>query len=89
VEMETFGIAQVAVERGIPLHSLRSISDSPEEPIPFTMGGGEDFHLKPLTLLGAVLRNPRIIGPLLRLKNNSAKAAGNLAAVVFAILAHV
>ena len=54
VEMETFGIAQVALERGIPLHSLRSISDSPEEPIPFTMDGGEDFHLKPLTLLGAV-----------------------------------
>jgi adenosylhomocysteine nucleosidase len=89
VEMETFAIAQVAAERGIPLFSIRSISDSPDEPIPFTMGGGEDFHLQPFTLLGAIIRKPRIIRPLLRLKHNSARAARNLAEVVFAALSRM
>ena len=89
VDMETFAIAQVAAERGLPLFSFRSISDSPEEPIPFSMGGGEDFHLQPFALLGAIIRNPRIIRPLLRLKNNSARAARNLAEVVFAVLSRM
>jgi adenosylhomocysteine nucleosidase len=86
VEMETLAVAQAAAEQGIPLHSLRSISDSPKEPIPFTMSGGDDFHLQPLALLGAILRNPRIISLLFRLKDNSAKAARNLAEVVHAAL---
>jgi adenosylhomocysteine nucleosidase len=86
VEMETCAIAGAAAQQGVPLFSLRSISDSPEEPIPFTMAGGEDFHLQPLALLWAILRDPRIIRSLARLKSNSAKAARNLAEVVFAIL---
>ncbi len=86
VEMETAGVAEVAAERGIPLISIRAVSDSPEEPIPFAMGGGEEFHIRPFTLLGAVLRDPRIIGALLRLKRNSKLAARNLAEVVKAVI---
>ena len=36
LEMETAGIAQVAAEKGIPLLSLRAISDGPHAPIPLT-----------------------------------------------------
>lgn len=86
VEMETAGIAQEAAERGIPLVSFRAVSDSPLEPIPFEMGGGDEFHIRPFVLLGAILRDPRIIRPLLRLKRNSERAARNLAEAVNAVI---
>jgi adenosylhomocysteine nucleosidase len=86
VEMETAAIAQAAAERGIPLISFRAVSDSPAEPIPFVMPGGDEFHIKPFVLLGAILRNPKIIGPLLRMMRNSQRAAANLAEVVHAVL---
>jgi nucleoside phosphorylase len=86
LEMETVPIAQAAAARGIPLVSLRSISDSPEQPIPFAMHGDEEFHLRPLVLLGAILRGPSIIRALLRLRRNGHQAARNLAEAVFAAL---
>ena len=86
VEMETAGVAQAAAERGIPLVSIRAVSNTPEEPILFEMGGGEEFHIKPFVLLGAILRDPPIIRPLLRLKRNSELAARNLAEVVNAVI---
>jgi nucleoside phosphorylase len=88
VEMETAGVAQAAGARGIPLVSFRSVSDSPEAPIPFSMSGGEEFSIKPLVLLGAILRNPRIIPALFRLMRNSGAAARNLAEVVMAVIHH-
>src|SRR5271157_3041327 len=86
VEMETAGIAREAAERGIPLVSFRAVGDSPLEPIPFEMDAGEEFHIKPLVLLGAILRDPRIIRLLLRLGRNSARAAGHLAETVKAVI---
>ena len=86
VEMETAAIAQATVERGIPLISIRAVSDSPAEPIPFVMPGGDEFHIKPLVLLGAVLRSPKIVRSLLRMRRNSQRAATNLAEVVHAVL---
>jgi nucleoside phosphorylase len=88
VEMETAGVAQAAGARGIPLVSFRSVSDSPEAPIPFSMSGGDEFSIKPFALLGAILRNPRIIPALLRLMRNSGLAARNLAEVVMAVIHH-
>jgi adenosylhomocysteine nucleosidase len=88
VEMETAGVAHAASARGIPVVSIRAVSDTPEEPIPFAMSGGEEFSIKPFALLGAILRNPRIIPALLRLMKNSSLAARNLAEVVRAILNH-
>jgi len=88
VEMETAAIAQVAAERGIPFVSIRAVSDSPEESIPFTMDGGEEFAIKPFVLLGAILHDPRIIRALLRLNRNSNLAARNLAEVVKAVISH-
>jgi nucleoside phosphorylase len=87
-EMETAGVARAASARGIPAVSIRAASDTPEEPIPFAMSGGEEFSIKPFVLLGAILRNPRIIPALLRLARNSGLAARNLAEVVWAILNH-
>jgi adenosylhomocysteine nucleosidase len=51
LEMETAGIAQVAVEKGIPLLSLRAISDGPRAPLPFNLDEmmDEDTNLLYLT----------------------------------------
>ena len=48
LEMETAGIAQVAAENGIPLLSIRAISDGPRAPIPFNLGEmmDEDANLR-------------------------------------------
>jgi adenosylhomocysteine nucleosidase len=86
VEMETAAIAAESAARGIPLLSFRAVSDSSRAPVPFEMSGGDEFRLRPLALLGAIVRRPRILGPLFRLARNSAGAARTLAAVVFAVL---
>ncbi len=48
LEMETAGIAQLAAEKGIPLFSLRAISDGPRAPIPLDLGEvmDEDANLQ-------------------------------------------
>ncbi len=85
VDMETCAVVQAAAEQGIPVLSLRAISDLPEAPVPFSMAGGEEFRVKPLVLLAAILRRPRILRSLFRLKGNAALASRNLAAVMTAV----
>jgi hypothetical protein len=81
VEMETAGIVRAAAARGVPVVSLRSISDSPEAPIPLA-------DLRPLAILGAILRTPRILRSLLRVQKNAALAARVLADAVRAVIDH-
>jgi purine-nucleoside phosphorylase len=88
VEMETVGIAQAAAEHRVPLASVRVVSDSPQEPIPFTACAEESTCTTLFLLLRQILRNPRILKQLLRLRRNSARAARNLAEAVNAILRH-
>jgi adenosylhomocysteine nucleosidase len=88
LEMETVGIAQVAAEKGIPLLSLRAISDGPRAPIPFDLGEmmDEDANLQAGKLLMAVVRNPRIVFQSRRLMRNTRIAADNAAAALVAAL---
>ena len=88
LEMETAGIAQVAAEKGIPLRSLRAISDGPRAPIPFDLGEmmDEDANLQAGRLLKAVIRNPRIVLQSGRLVRNSRIAADNAAMALVAAL---
>jgi hypothetical protein len=88
LEMETAGIATVAAEKGIPLLSLRAISDGPCAPIPFDLGEmmDEDANLQAGRLLKAIVRNPRIVFQSRRLMRNSKIAADNAAAALSAAL---
>jgi len=88
LEMETAGIAQVATEAGIPLLSIRSISDGPRAPVPIDLEAmlDEQYNLKIGKLLGAVIRDPRLIGQSRPMMKNSAKAAHCCAVAVLAAL---
>ena len=88
LEMETFGIAQVAAEMGIPLVSIRSVSDGPLAPIPFDLQAilDEEYDLRVGKLLRMVLRHPQIIFQSLKMIRNSRKAADNAARALVAAL---
>ena len=88
LEMETAGIAKVAARRGIPLVSIRSISDGPQAPIPFDLEAviDENYNLRIGRILMMVLRNPRIVFQSRRMMLNSRKAADHAAGAVVAAL---
>jgi adenosylhomocysteine nucleosidase len=90
LEMETAGIAQVAAEVGIPLLSLRSISDGPRAPIPFDLGEimDEDANLKAARLMQMILRNPGIVLQSRHMLRNNRIAADNAAIALMAALSH-
>jgi adenosylhomocysteine nucleosidase len=88
VEMETFAIAEVAASLGVPLLALRSISDSPEAPIPFPVEKmyNAEYRLRIGWMLREILRRPGLIAKLARLTRNSDLAAENAACAVLAFL---
>lgn len=86
VEMETAAIAEAAAESSTPLVSLRAVSDTPDEPIPFTVKDGQ--RLSPILVLGMLFRNLRRVGALLRLARNSVRAARILGDAVWAAVNH-
>ena len=90
LEMETAGIAQVAAERGIPLLSIRSVSDGPQSPIPFDLEAMLDDkdNLRIGKLLMMILRRPQIIFQSRRMLQNTRKAADHAARALVAILNH-
>jgi adenosylhomocysteine nucleosidase len=88
LEMETAGIAEVAARMGIPLVSIRSVSDGPQAPIPFDLEAviDEEYNLRIGRMLMMVLRNPRIAFQSRRIMLNSKKAADHAARAVVAAL---
>ena len=88
LEMETAGIARVAADRGIPLLSLRAISDGPRAPIPFDLGAAmdEDYNLRVGEIFKTLLSQPGMLRPLLRMGRNTRLAAGNAAIALVAAL---
>ena len=88
LEMETAGIAQVAAQAGIPLLSLRAISDGPRAPIPIDLGQvmDADANLRAGKLLREVIRDPGIILQSRRMLRNTRIAADNAALALVAAL---
>ncbi len=88
LEMETAGIAQVAAEMGIPLVSIRSISDGPHSPIPFDLEAimDDDYNFRIGKMLMMVLRRPQIIIQSRQMVQNSRKAADHAARALVATL---
>jgi adenosylhomocysteine nucleosidase len=88
LEMETAGIAGVAAENGIPLLSLRAISDGPRAPIPFDLEAmlDADSNLRMGAIMKSLLAHPKMIPALLRMSRNTTKAAQNAAIALVAAL---
>jgi nucleoside phosphorylase len=90
LEMETAGILQAAAEKGIPLLTLRAISDGPRAPIPFDLSEimDGDANLKISGLLKTIVRHPRILFQTRRMMQNTRIAADNAAIALLAALRH-
>ena len=88
LEMETTGIAGVAAEKGIPLLSLRAISDGPRAPIPFDLDRmmDEQDNLRIGEILKTILGHPHTLPQLVQMGRNSRKAADNAALALMAAL---
>jgi adenosylhomocysteine nucleosidase len=88
LEMETSGIAEVAAQLGIPLLSLRAISDGPRSPIPFNLQAAmdDDYNLRMGKIITSVLGHPQMIPKFVRMGRNTAKAAENAAIALIAAL---
>jgi adenosylhomocysteine nucleosidase len=88
LEMETAGIAEAAAEAGIPLLSLRSISDGPREPIPLDLEAvmDEEYNFRIGKMLKIVLRHPGILLRSRQMMQNSEKAAEHAATALMAVL---
>jgi adenosylhomocysteine nucleosidase len=88
LEMETAGIAQVALEKAIPFLSLRAISDGPGSPIPFNLGEvmDDEANLQTRRLLFAIIRNPGILYLSLKMLQHSRVAYKNAARALHAAL---
>lgn len=88
LEMETAAIARVAAERGIPLLSIRAISDGPRSPLPFDLEAvlDERYHFRIGRMALVVLRNPRILLRARQMMQNSRLAADHAARALVAAL---
>ncbi len=81
LDMETAAVFQAAAKAGIPVISLRGISDDAEENLGFSLEEftDEELNIKVGWVLLTVLRKPWLIPQLVRLAGNSRRAGRNLA----------
>lgn len=81
IDLETATIAQTARDHRIPLVAIRSISDSSDEEIGFTLDQicDESSTVKLLRVLPFLLRKPSLIPQFWRLAKQSRQAARTLA----------
>jgi nucleoside phosphorylase len=88
LDMETYGIAGAAARQGVPLISIRGLSDSFLEPLPFDIASMMDAegNFRGARLLGQCLRHPGLPRRLLRLQANTRRAEENVTAAVMAVL---
>ncbi len=88
LEMETAGIARVAAEAGIPLLSLRAVSDGPRAPIPVDLEAlmDEQDNLRIGKIIKTVIGHPQMILQLLQMGWNTRRAAENAAIALIAAL---
>lgn len=81
VEMESFEIVLEAVAFGIPVVAIRAISDGVDEDLPLDMNQvfGDEGEVSIPRVLGHVARHPQSVPGLVRLGQQSKRAAESLA----------
>ena len=88
VDMESFHVARIAAQRGVPLTIIRAISDPADFTMPARIGDWvrEDGSPNIMAVLGALMMHPFLMGVLLRLRRHTKTAASRLAAEVMLLL---
>jgi hopanoid-associated phosphorylase len=83
VDMESFGVAEVARGCGVPFIAVRVIVDAAQDPLPQAVIAATDAagHTSLWQLLGQLARRPGELRPLVRLARGYHRASGSLAAV--------
>ena len=86
LDMETAAVAEVAAGHAVPFLSFRAISDTPDDPLPFTIADSLDEanRLRVGRIIAGIIRHPGRIPRLARLRRNMACATRNLTAAVCA-----
>ena len=88
VEMESAFIHEACAKRRIACATVRAISDTADDDLPldFNLLWTEEQKLSPVKLALAILRAPHRISALIRLGQNSARAAEELARVLTQVI---
>ena len=88
LDMETAAVARVADGAGIPMVSIRAISDGADEELGFSIGEITDREMNISTwrLFRTIAGKPGIIPQLIRLARNSKTAGENLAVAMMTLL---
>lgn len=85
VDMETSAVAAICAEAGIPLLAIRAVSDPADEPLPVPFSAWFDIarqRVRPLALLGFLLRRPSRILPFARFVSRLPRVAASLARAI-------
>jgi len=91
VEMESFEILREAGAAGVPAVAIRAISDTLDQDLPLDMGEilTEEGQVSIPRVLGQVARHPQSLPGLMRLGQNSKRAAEALAAFLDQYVARI
>lgn len=91
VEMETAAVARVAATHGIPFLGIRSVSDSGDMELNFSINEfcDDSMRIRPAKVLATILARPRIIPQLIRLARTSRVAAKSLARAMERLLREI
>ncbi|HUZ17265.1 MAG TPA: hypothetical protein VMV68_02685 [Spirochaetia bacterium] len=88
LDMESWAIARVAADHALPLLSMRAVSDSPAQPLPFRIAEllDSEERLRIGRVIAAAIGRPRLILELGRLGGAMAIAMEHLTAALLAAL---
>jgi hypothetical protein len=80
VDMETWAVAEVAAQAGIPVAVLRAVSDRAQDDIPPAVLGWINARgaPQPAVILSSLARHPTLMFSLLRLRKNMRRALSSL-----------
>lgn len=87
VDMESHAVARVAREAGVPFAVVRAVADPADRIVPtWAMGGvNAKGETQAAAIIGALLRSPGRIGPLVRLARDAGRAEAALKAAASAV----
>ena len=89
VDMETETIAEVCAAHGVPMLSLRAISDAPGEPFPAPASVLFDIERQRIPfskLVGYLITHPSAVWPLVSFPRRIAQARANLTGAIVALV---